>query len=251
MRFTVARPVLDADVLINVPKVKTHMLTTLTAAVKNLYGVIPGFQKTSLHKLYPRPDQFGALLAAVAERVPAALTVADAIVGMEGNGPSAGTPVRLGFLAAAADPAALDAVLCRVLRIPPRRVHYLGALARRRHGRGDWADVETVGAAPAAVAPRAFRLPRVPPLGLVPMGLVRLVQPLVWTRPRFTERCTACGQCVRQCPTEALRQEAGEWPVLDPGRCIECCCCHEICPARAVVMEPSPLLRLVRGGKRP
>ena len=243
MRFSVATPILEADVVINVPKVKTHMLTTFTGAVKNMYGAVPGFQKTSLHKVYPRPREFGELVAAVYGQVKPALSIADAVVGMEGDGPSAGQPIRLGFLAASADAAALDAVLCGILRIDPRRVCYLGPVARRRLGETDGARIETVGPAPDDLAPPAFRMPGMLPLDRIPLWLLGLARPLIWHRPRFGERCVHCGECVRACPTEALRLRPGRRPVLTPSRCVECCCCHEICPARAVEMAASPLLR--------
>src|ERR1035437_8912540 len=97
--YSVAKPVLDAALVINVPKLKTHMLAALTNAVKNIYGTLPGFQKTMLRKQYPTPRQFCAFLAALYARVKPGLTISDAVVAMEGNGPSAGELVPLGFLA--------------------------------------------------------------------------------------------------------------------------------------------------------
>ena len=246
VRFTIAQPVLDADVVINVPKVKTHSFTILTAAVKNLYGTVPGFQKTDLHKQYPRPQDFAAVVAAVYQTVRPALSVADGVIALEGDGPSSGgSPMPLGILAASADAMALDGVLCRLLGIPWQEVLYLAELARHGAGTGDTADIELAGDRITDRTPSRFRRPAAPMLRRIPLCLVRPLQPLIWTRPVFTARCVRCGQCVRACPTGAICPDAERRPVLTPPKCIACCCCHEICPADAIVMTPSPLLRAV------
>ena len=95
--FTIAKPVTEADVVINVPKVKTHVLTIFTGAVKNMYGAVPGFQKASLHKSYPTPREFGDLMAAIYSRAKPHLSIADGIIGMEGDGPSPAGLFRSGF----------------------------------------------------------------------------------------------------------------------------------------------------------
>ena len=93
--FQVAADALDAQLIVSLPKVKTHRLTTLTAAVKNLYGTLPGYQKTQRHKEYPQPAAFGRYVRALADTLPPVMTIADGVIGMEGEGPSSGTPVAL------------------------------------------------------------------------------------------------------------------------------------------------------------
>jgi uncharacterized protein (DUF362 family)/Pyruvate/2-oxoacid:ferredoxin oxidoreductase delta subunit len=245
VQFTIATPVLEADAIITLPKVKTHLLTGFTGAVKNLYGVVPGLQKTSLHKSYPRTDDFSRMLVMVFAQVKPVLAIADGVVGMEGNGPSAGAPVRLGFLAASADAVALDAVLCRTLGLEVRKVLHLQAAHRAGLGEVDRARIAVEGDGLAALEPRKYRLPDTVPTYLIPRWAARLVKPLIWHRPDFTARCVFCGQCVKACPVGALRIEKGQRPVLTPSACIACCCCHEICPARAIEMQASPLVRLI------
>lgn len=250
-RFNIARPAIDADVIINAPKVKTHSLTVLTAAMKNMYGVLPGFQKTQLHCLHPNLQEFGNLIVKICEKLPPQLNVADAVVGMEGDGPSSGSPVHLGFLAASSDAAALDLALCRILRINPNTVPYLRSFSGKRAGAGKSADIEILGAAPDDVAPASFRTPGTLRARLIPGALVRVIRPYVWIRPRFSDSCVACGRCVEACPVEALSGASGQRPELDPNKCIECCCCHEICPEKAISMAQSPLLNFLRRGKMP
>ncbi len=248
--FSIARPILDADLLINVPKLKTHVLTALTNAVKNMYGTLPGFQKTILHKQYPTPRRFSRFLAALYARVRPAFTLCDAVVAMHGNGPTGGEPIALGFLAGATDGVALDAALCRLLQISLRKVPYLEILRKAGVGLTDANDIELVGQIPEL--PASFRVPHSALFNLIPAWLARCLSPLLWIRPAFTARCARCGLCVKACPVRALRLDAGGGaPILNPALCIGCCCCHEVCPEKAVVMTQSPLLNLRKHGRLP
>lgn len=239
--FNVAVDALDVQLIVNLPKVKTHGLTTLTAAVKNLYGVLPGYQKTQRHKEHSHPVDFGRYVRALLDTLPAMLSIADGVVGMEGEGPSNGTPVRLGFLAASMNPVSLDLALCRALRIPPRRVPYLvDDLAAGRGSNFTW-----VGTPLAELALPPFKLPPPSPTRFLPRFLVKLVSPYIWVRPSFNANCIRCSRCVNACPVKALQLGDSPTPVLDGALCIGCCCCHEVCPAKAIRMRQSPLLRLV------
>ncbi|MBI3986871.1 MAG: DUF362 domain-containing protein [Lentisphaerae bacterium] len=247
----IAKPVLEAHVIINVPKLKTHVLTILTNAVKNMYGVIPGYQKTLLHRRFPTPRVFGVLLAALYGRVKPALNITDAIVGMEGNGPSGGSPAPLGFLAASADAAALDLAMCHMLGIPPHVVPYLKEVKRLKLGETDWANIDMLGEPLEALKPKRFKLPSTVPGRLIPGWLLILLDRLIWIRPEIDEHCVFCGLCVKSCPVGALSIEKGRRPVLDENKCVGCCCCHEVCPHQAIAMRSSPLLRLFSKGELP
>ncbi len=248
--FTLARPVLDADMVISLPKVKTHVLTLLTGAVKNLYGCIPGLQKTALHKAYPHPADFHALLAALYEVVRPGLAIADGIVGMEGDGPTAGSPRVLGFLAASPDAAALDATVARYLGLDLDAIAHLGAIQARGMGETRIESIRVVHTASLPPLHPPLRPPQAVPLGRLPRWLTRAVAPLIWNRPVFSARCKFCGLCVRACPNGALTQSPRALPLLMPQRCIACCCCHEVCPERAITLRASPFLRGVIALKR-
>ena len=239
--FSVAQPVLDADIVVNLPKVKSHSLTMLTAAVKNVYGVLPGYSKTMNHRLYPKMAMFGRLVAAIWNVIPPSVTLADGIVGMEGQGPANGRPVPLGFLAASENPFALDRALCEILHIDARRVPYLvGGLGCEYSRVGD------------AVSVGPFEIPSgAHILNILPQGLVDFFGKLVWVRPAFSEAvCVGCGKCAEACPAHALALSAEtRRPVLKRDACISCSCCHEVCPADAIRMTQSRILKIVKAFK--
>ncbi len=243
--FQIAKPAVEADVIINLPKVKTHVLTTLTAAVKNLYGVLPGYQKANLHKSNPDIRSFARLLNTLNTCIQPALHIADGIIGMEGDGPSGGTPTPLGFLAASTNAYALDHTLCRILGIPESSVPYLLS----ENGAPPHVTPELIGERPEAIAPAQFRVPGTLAARLLPAKLIKLLDRFLWVRPTVTARCVQCGRCVEACPVSALETQAHKNPSLIPARCIGCCCCHEVCPANAIEMTLSPLLGLFRHGR--
>ncbi|MGI6494768.1 MAG: DUF362 domain-containing protein [Kiritimatiellia bacterium] len=237
IELLVAAAALDADLIVNLPKVKTHGMTLLTCATKNLYGLLPGYQKTQRHREYPSPHAFAGLLRALERSLPPQICLADGIVGMEGDGPSNGVPRFLGFVAASADPIALDLAVCRATGVPARRVPYLADVAHLR-------PVE-LGELPPGF-PVRLRLPVTWKALAVPRPLARLCARWLWIRPSFNAGdCVRCGRCVAACPKSALAQERGKVPELrDPPACIGCCCCHEVCPANAIAMRKGPLLRI-------
>src|SRR4030042_4836375 len=113
------RAVLEADVVINLPKWKTHNLTLLTLGVKNLFGCIPGPQKALWHlKAGESRKVFAQILFDIYRMIQPSLTVLDGIVGMEGTGPGSGDPIPLGLILASRDPLNLDQIVCDLLGIP-------------------------------------------------------------------------------------------------------------------------------------
>ena len=216
--FNIANPVQDADVVINMPKVKTHVLTTFTAAVKNTYGTVPGYQKALLHKRFAKPYDFGKLVWAIYNAVQPTLNIADAIVGMEGAGPAGGSPIALGFLAASADGAAMDLALCDLLGIPLRSVPYLppNVVAESPVT----VELHDICAGDTRVAPPALVLPSTLGARMIPRWLTKLIEPLIWIRPAISDACIHCGKCVKACPVQALAMHSDARPTLKAQLCI-------------------------------
>ncbi|MGB7248886.1 MAG: DUF362 domain-containing protein [Phormidesmis sp.] len=129
--FLLSKEAMDADVVINLPKVKSHVQLTVTLGVKNLFGCVPGKMKAWWHMEAGKDSQrFGSMLVETARAISPALTIVDGIIGHEGNGPSGGDPRALGLLAAADDVFALDQAVLEILGVDPKRVPTMVAAKR-------------------------------------------------------------------------------------------------------------------------
>jgi uncharacterized protein (DUF362 family)/NAD-dependent dihydropyrimidine dehydrogenase PreA subunit len=242
----VARCVLEADVVINLPKMKTHVATGITGAVKNTFGYVVGASKTRLHALYAGPERFARAVLDVYAVRPPDVSIMDAVWAMEGEGPSGGRPRHVGRLLAAADAVALDAVAARLMGFGPDEVPYLAAARRRGQGTADLARIDVDG--PPAEPVEGFRRPRVG--RRTGTWVARTVSRLFVTQPRADRRaCIRCGACARQCPVDAIRMDP--YPRVDASRCISCFCCHEFCRVKAMRLSPrSRLFIRLRSGQR-
>jgi uncharacterized protein (DUF362 family) len=115
-----SKEAMEADVVINLPKVKSHMQLTVTLGVKNLFGCVPGKMKAWWHMEAGKDaDRFGDMLVETARSINPDLTILDGIIGHEGNGPSGGEPRDLGILAASTDVFAIDVAMLEILKIDP------------------------------------------------------------------------------------------------------------------------------------
>ncbi len=248
-RVDLVREAIEADVLVNLPKLKTHGLTGLSVAVKNLFGLVPGTTKVGYHARLRDPADFARGLLDIGTAAGAALHIVDAVVGMEGNGPSAGDPRAVGALVAGSDALVVDTASAALVGRDPLEVRPIRVAAEEGRTTGRVADLELLGDPLAALAVEPFRLPdayrpdgarhltafgRLASGGLARRALVTL---------RATSRCTGCGMCARHCPVEAITLRDGH-AELHMDRCIRCYCCHELCPALAVEVHRPLLGRL-------
>ena len=234
-RFRIARAVTGADAVICISKLKTHQLTLLTGAVKVLYGYIPGITKAEYH-LHTRTDAdtFADLLLDLGIPFPPALSVMDAVVGMEGHGPSHGTPRRIGLLLASPSPYALDMAAARIMGFSPEEVPTIRRAVARGIGPAGLDSISYAGERPEPVQP-PFEHPRPITLRHVPVPLVHLVSSLLAPRPEIrASRCQRCGICAENCPPRAITCVEGRVPHIRHHRCIRCFCCQELCPEGAV-----------------
>ncbi|MCS7240124.1 MAG: DUF362 domain-containing protein, partial [Candidatus Bipolaricaulota bacterium] len=158
-RVYIARAVHEAEIIVNLPKLKTHALTTFTGAIKNLYGVIPTGLRTALHGKHPKPAEFAQVLVDIFAAARPALTVMDGIVAMEGAGPANGTPRPLGLILAGPDTVAVDAVAQSAIGLDPLRVWTTYYAHRRGLGVGELREIEVLGESLESVRVRDFRLP--------------------------------------------------------------------------------------------
>jgi len=245
--------VLDSDMLINVCKLKTHGLTGLSCAVKNLFGLVPGVEKFAMHATYPKIEEFSDMLVDITEyirgRMPY-LAVCDGIVGMEGNGPTHGTPVESGVLLASVSPYALDTAAEHIIGCTVPVVHLDKAAQRGLTETRDWrqvrilSDTELPGyhfTPPEASAGRFLK-------NLSGFMGGRLAEAFAAKPIIDNKTCVGCGVCERSCPAHAISIQntgAGRRAVIAHKGCIRCYCCQELCPHGAVRMGKNPLIRWI------
>ncbi|MGD9332082.1 MAG: DUF362 domain-containing protein [Desulfobacterales bacterium] len=231
---SLSRAVAEADVIISLPKFKTHGLTVLTGGIKNSYGYLPGAQKALLHRIADRPERFHALVVEVFKlRVPD-LFIMDAVVGMEGNGPASPDLRDIGLILAADNAVALDSVVAFMMGLDPAQLRFLQIA--KADGLGDF-DLRNIKILGELKPLQDFKLP---PLGGSAIQSNTVIQAMIedrtLLRPRTdTALCTGCGTCVDQCPVSALVINEAH-PEVDAGTCITCFCCQEICPEKAIAL---------------
>lgn len=246
--FEIARPVLEADVVINLPKLKTHGMMTLTGAVKNLFGCIPGRRKVQWHFNAGVDRQaFALMLVELCALIKPALTIMDAVLGMEGNGPGSGEPRMIGLVLAGRDPVAVDLVSGSVVGVDPHQLYIPRAAAAAGFGETDPRRIEVKGERIKAVAITGFRIPpQEHPEWRLPEWARRHLKNTLTTRPVIDrKKCVRCGICQGHCP-QGVISDSGQNPTINYRNCIRCFCCQEFCPQGAISVGQGVGLRILR-----
>jgi len=241
-RIEVAEEAVDADFLINLPKLKTHSQMLLTLGVKNLFGCVVGFRKAEWHlRTGVNRDLFARLLVQIHQALKPFMTVMDGILALEGDGPGkGGTPRELGLLLASNSAPALDDTVCRLLGVHPdklptaRAAREMGVLDPGFRVEG---HVEKI---------RDFRFPESASLITEPRPFHGFIRKQLLQRPVPDERlCNLCGECLKFCPAGAITEHEKKLH-FDYDKCIRCYCCIEVCPQGALHAVETLPGRLVR-----
>ena len=226
--FLIPRAILECDYLINVPKFKTHNFMTITGAIKNVLGYIPGGRKVDLHFKAPTRRRFSEVLCDIHRIRPPDLHIIDGITAVEGNGPTRGEPRPLGKIMASTDPLALDSVMARMMGLDPREVLLLVTAAERGLGVMDIDQIEVIGDAP--VLPKFKMAVRT---STPSEEAAHAIKTIPFTAPDLLEeKCNLCGECVRLCPRNIISINGSL--KIQSDKCIACYACVEGCPEEAL-----------------
>ena len=248
--FPIITPVLQADYIISLPKLKTHCMTGLSGGVKNLFGVIPGLTKPEFHYRFSENARFCSMLVDLAGTVSPSLTIVDAVDSMEGDGPSAGIKKYTGLSFAGKDPFFLDRILLEYIGMPVSECLTVHEAIQRSLCPSSAAQIPVCG--DFTTPPRCgdFRMPRskhvdfgesIP--GFVRKPALYLANRLLTPRPVIRHNnCIGCGKCAQSCPAKTIRIQKKK-ARIDYRSCIHCFCCHEMCPVSAIHIRRSPLSR--------
>ena len=217
------------DIVVNVPKLKTHGMMGMTLGVKNTFGFIHAFEKAKWH-LRAGQDRslFASILIDIHTIVHPSLTILDGIIGMDGDGPSSGRPRNLGILAVSKNAFILDDCIERLIHLPyPTPITHLAG----KHGLLPYYEIA------GSNIPEIddFVLPNTIDTDWnIPHFAKRFLKNVFIRKPKIHKKmCKACGVCVKVCPAQALSMKEKE-PVFDYARCIRCYCCQEMCPEGAI-----------------
>ena len=242
-KFTLTQAAREADIIISLPKLKTHQLMYFTGAMKNIFGLVPSAAKSPFHARFSGRTSFASMIVDLNIAVKPAYAFMDAITGMEGPGPAAGDPRHIGLVMASSNLLAIDAAACAIIGYPVKEI----PVNKEALGRGIWlsdfGEIEYPGLAPDEV--------RIPDFVKIPFKKSDsqlfdfiLPRPLRRLKDSFAPRpvirhdtCIRCGDCHRICASGAIDcpGEGKERPmIIDYRRCIRCFCCHEICPVKAI-----------------
>ncbi|MEW6077273.1 MAG: DUF362 domain-containing protein [Thermodesulfobacteriota bacterium] len=239
----ISEDVLTADIVVNLPKLKTHGLTFYTGAVKNTFGYVTGGDKMRIHARAVTPRRFAEALVDIYAIRPPEFNIMDAVEAMEGNGPSNGRPRRVGKIMAADNAVCLDAIALRLVGKDPQAIPHLAVAAARGLGAIDADEIIVNG---DFVPVRDFVMPATFVPGLMGIVLNRFLSRWINCLPEIDEAaCKRCRLCVEHCPTGAMTVKPGECPQADKNKCISCYCCQEMCPENAIVLR-GRVIRLLR-----
>ena len=239
--FTYTRWLDDCDVLINFCKLKTHGMMGLSAAAKNLFGVIPGTMKPEYHYRFPTPERFSQMILDLDEYFLPRIHLCDAVVGMEGNGPTQGTPRHIGALLAAENPHKLDLLAARLIDLDPRTVPTLVAAMGRGYCPETVDDLRIDGDYRPFIVPDYQRIERLDGVlfgikapGFLSAAADKFLRAALQSRPGPDKgACIGCAKCEKICPAHAITMEKKK-PRINRKRCIGCFCCQEFCPVGAM-----------------
>lgn len=246
-RFELARAAVEADAIINLPKLKTHVMMTMTLGVKNLFGCVPGKRKVSWHfEAGHDKDAFARMLVEVYQLLNPRLSILDGIIGMEGDGPGSGLPREMGIIAASSDAVAMDVVISRMVGLGPEGLPTTKAARYLGVGETDLEKIELSGDA-AGTYFKDFIFPETtePRFATwLPTFVKKRMDKALTSRPDVNHRiCKLCNICVNACPPQVMK-------ITDKLRinyddCIRCYCCHELCPEGAIDIKKGWAMRLI------
>lgn len=245
-KFPLIQPVIQADFILDICKLKSHAMTGLSGAVKNLFGCIPGLTKPEFHWRFPEKEQFCQMLVDLCETVKPDFVLVDAIHAMEGDGPSGGTMRKVNRILASNQPYDLDYCLCQLIGVLPERILTVSHSIQRGLCCGDLCDIQIVGESLQTVPD--FQMPQDKGLDFmawVPKFLRKpakaITEKFLTSRPKIrTADCIGCGKCAESCPPKTI-QIVDRKAKINDKNCIRCFCCHEMCPVKAIDIKRSRL----------
>ncbi len=215
----------DMDLIINMPKLKTHILTKVSLSVKNLYGCVPGKLKSSMHRIFPDSKSFSRLLVNLESKIRPQLNIIDGVIGIQGDGPgTSGELINSGIILASRNAYALDIITSEIMGFRG------GDVYTNKFSRIKKKDIEVFGDGKSLKL--KFKKPRIRYSGLFAPLLAIFPE----SKINFDKnKCNQCLSCELKCPVKAIKIIPNQ--KCNHKSCINCLCCIEICPKGAVYLK--------------
>ena len=250
--FNVSKQIVEADVLINIPKLKTHGLAYFTGAEKNLFGLIYGLEKAQWHVKAASPLEFGEAMAdlycAIKNEMKDKIFVnlMDGIEGLEGEGPSTGGKKKTAnVLLASRDAVALDRVAMEIVKLDHNKSFISKITNERGLGEFNIGNIKICGDDISLFENVRFEPAKIEEVGIRALKINNKIntKSFILEHPVFDKnKCIKCGECKKICPPQAIKMEKGKSPCVGKSKCIRCWCCMEVCPVNAIKKSKRPLI---------
>ncbi len=248
-KIAVLKDVMDADLYISVPKMKTHGLTMLSGSVKNNFGLLAGAQKSWYHYYSVKPEVFARIIIEMFRLRPPDLVIMDGILAMEGYGPASPETRWVNRLLASDDAVALDTVLAQMVGFGIEDIPYLWLARELRLGQTDLKAIEVLGDASPI---QGYHRPAPPEASYaykagVGTGKTSIdyyrqrvaYRPVI--SPASCQHREGCSACIDICPARAL-STASPIPLCNVSRCMLCSACKEVCDFAALSYLPDEVV---------
>jgi uncharacterized protein (DUF362 family)/NAD-dependent dihydropyrimidine dehydrogenase PreA subunit len=256
--FDIITPLYEADVIIDLCKLKSHSLTKMSAAIKNFYGSVPGVTKFEMHAAFPENERFIGMICDLCKMLcetKEVIAVTDAIVGMEGNGPTGGEPRKIGCILTSRNPFASDLLAEQILGFEGT-VPMVREAIRRGYMPATLAELNLIGDNPESLIIKDFVEPDSTKGGGSALTYFTTGKwgEIFAPKPNINlSLCRGCGECAASCPQHTIEMRKNKngkrYAHIVRKDCIRCFCCQELCPFIAIETKKNPLLNIISAFK--
>ncbi len=245
--FNIVKPFLEADYIIDIAKLKSHGMLTYSGAVKNMFGTVPGLMKPEFHMRYPDVTDFSTMIADLSLCVKPYISVIDAIVAMEGDGPTGGRPKHIGALISSNNCYAADVVGCALASIKYDNLPLFRGAISRKICPASIDEIDLLGDNYEKFIKKDFLMPKSKSIDFIDR-LPKFIRPLgkkittPFPKIKLT-KCIGCAKCAQSCPAKTIKI-INKKAIIDKSKCISCFCCHEMCPEHVIDIKRFSLFNL-------